>query len=163
MCLFVNYPLTVKTTEENLTVYKVLEKNPYGDYRTPYAHMNINLNEIYSSNNDMLLNFQKAINHHVLAYVKGYGYPISIGVFHSCKNIEDACKLKSKLQYNNTSNSINYVIALCAIPQGTYYVEGYFDTLYEGIASESVIYEKIIEPSHNMMYQPLNDNMRRIF
>jgi len=122
MCLYLDKNYVLNTTEEDITVFKHLEINRNGTYRTTYQEFPVTIGETYSS---------------MLITVEFCGWDFcSIGL-HSFPELLSAKKDGAVACWENCA------VAKCIIPKGSKYYVGTFGNEIS-YASDTIKYVKIV-------------------
>lgn len=125
MCLIVN--TQYKIAKEDITCYKILEKDYNGNLFSPYTFFKWNLNKLTKAKGKPYLGNSKRKH-------------ITAGYFHTFKTIVAAKKqLTLWLNINR-----NHLICKCIIPKGTKYWEGLCDG-YKSFATKNLIIESKLD------------------
>jgi len=138
MCLICDEKPKVKRTKKEMTFYKILGVCRTGELITPYQ---LRHTELGAMNVDAdLKDFYT---------VKASGtldptYGICAGGFHLMTNKRQAQKELNWLNAVCTSSSVpQYRIYKAVVPEGTAYVEGYWDDGIKSVVVKKVRYEKL--------------------
>lgn len=111
--------LRYKVAEEDITCYKVvrLPKEKEGvrsQFVSPFLSSEINTYQMYEMDD-------------YTVYEIGHVLNISAGMIHLISTLEDAYKLKEKMELQNKFYNYEYRVLKAIIPKGTKYIEGVFD------------------------------------
>lgn len=111
--------LKYKVAEEDLTFYKVVrlpkeKEGVHSQFVSPFLSSEINTYQMYEMDD-------------YTVYEIGHVLNISAGMIHLISTLEDAYKLKDKMETRDKFYNYEYHVLKAIIPKGTKYIEGVFD------------------------------------
>lgn len=139
--------LKYKKAEKDLTFYKVVrlakeKEGVHSQFVSPFLFSEINTFQMYEMD-------EKTV------YDIGHTLEISAGMIHLISTLEDAYKLKDKMELKNKYYNYEYRVLNAIIPKGTKYIEGVFDWYImdckiNAVATKKVFYTEVT-PFQNWM------------
>lgn len=106
------------TTEEDIIAYKLLERNFFGEYLSPFYSFNWEIGKVYKEGHlEPILGYGG----------EEYGQTINGGCFHTFKNLDEA---QRQLQVHRDRWTESTCIAKCRIPKDSNFI---YEGEYKGV------------------------------
>ena len=153
MCLTTNFFPKIKTAEEDIICYKVVQINEDGEMVTPFQEMKIQFDKEYTENlfeTGIWLVKEQASRSYICSSTTTGDYRFNAYMFHTFADEREAAFFAEVV--NSEHPQMHCVVINAIIPKGSEYIEGdfgyaYFNegdwdrTTFKSFGSEKIIYK----------------------